>query len=92
MEWILYTTLPVIVISFYIVINMLRKHDKLEDIILEQEDIIISLYKRFDDTYNQMKTADQRGAFESDDEVGQVFSQLKGIVEDLKNDLEKEDE
>tara|TARA_R100001015_G_scaffold17132_1_gene9219 strand:+ start:5013 stop:5291 length:279 start_codon:yes stop_codon:yes gene_type:complete len=92
MEWILYTTLPVILISTYIIVNMLRKHDKLEDIVLEQEDIIINLYKRFDDAYTQMKSADQKGGFESDDEIGQVFSQLKGIIEDLKNDLEKKDE
>lgn len=34
-----------------------------------------------------MKAIDLRGSFEADDEVGSVFTELKGIVEKYKNEL-----
>ena len=34
-----------------------------------------------------MKDADIKGSFESDDEVGSAFTQLKTIVEELNNEI-----
>jgi hypothetical protein len=34
-----------------------------------------------------MKEIDLNGSFESDDEVGSVFTQLKDIVETYKNEI-----
>jgi HKD family nuclease len=36
---------------------------------------------------NEMKEIDIRGSFESDDEVGVVFGELKDLVEKYKNNL-----
>ena len=36
----------------------------------------------------QMKTADSKGGFESDDEVGQVFTSIKNIISLLEGELE----
>ena len=86
-------TLSILLVVFiYTTINLLRKNETLSDQILELDDIIINLYRRFDDALEQMRAADQKGGFESDDEIGQVFSQIKGIIEDLKKDLENENE
>ena len=35
----------------------------------------------------EMKQIDIRGSFESDDEVGVVFKELKGIIEKYQNNL-----
>ena len=86
-------TLCVLLVVFvYTTINLLRKNEKLSDQILELDDVMINVYRRFDDALEQMRAADQKGGFESDDEIGQVFSQIKGIIEDIKQDLESENE
>jgi hypothetical protein len=36
---------------------------------------------------NEMKEIDIRGSFESDDEVGVVFNELKDIIEKYKNNI-----
>ena len=86
------TLCVLLVVCIYTTINLLRKNEKLSDQILELDDVIINVYRRFDDALEQMRAADQKGGFESDDEIGQVFSQIKGIIEDIKQDLESENE
>tara|TARA_Y100000004_G_scaffold89856_1_gene100771 strand:- start:265 stop:543 length:279 start_codon:yes stop_codon:yes gene_type:complete len=86
------TLCVLLVVFIYTTINLLRKNEKLSDQILELDDVIINVYRRFDDALEQMRAADQKGGFESDDEIGQVFSQIKGIIEDIKQDLESENE
>jgi hypothetical protein len=34
-----------------------------------------------------MREIDIKGSFESDDEVGAVFTELKGIIETYKNEI-----
>ena len=36
---------------------------------------------------NEMREIDIKGSFESDDEVGSVFSQLKETIETYKNEI-----
>lgn len=86
------TLCVLLVVFIYTTINLLRKNEKLSDQILELDDVMINVYRRFDDALEQMRAADQKGGFESDDEIGQVFSQIKGIIEDIKQDLESENE
>jgi hypothetical protein len=42
---------------------------------------------RLESMLADMKAIDLRGSFEADDEVGSVFTELKGIVEKYKNEL-----
>ena len=65
-----------LVTSSYIIWNLVIKQEMLEDWI---EDFIQSVEKvNFD-----LKQADYRGSFESDDEVGAIFKQIKEIIKQL---------
>ena len=81
-----------LIVSIFININLLRKiekvDDELEDVSLTVEDLISTIRQ----AYQTIKTADSRGSFESDDEVGSVFKQIKSVITNLdsKYDLENE--
>ena len=42
---------------------------------------------RLESMLNEMRAIDLKGSFESDDEVGVVFTELKDIIEKYKNTL-----
>jgi len=60
--------------SLYVNYNLFRKLEVLEDEIESNLTIFKGIYKT-------MKDIDSTGAFESDDEVGSVFTDLKNVVE-----------
>jgi uncharacterized membrane protein len=60
--------------SLYVNYNLFRKLEVLEDEIENN----LTIFKGI---YNTMKEIDSTGAFQSDDEVGSVFTDLKEIVE-----------
>lgn len=73
-----------IIVSIFLFIrgiNLVKRTEMLEDILIEYD-------VRDDETkrvlammLEQMKEIDIRGSFESDDEVGGVFKQLKDLIE-----------
>jgi len=63
-----------LICSIYVNYNLFRKLEVLEDEIESNLNIFKGIYKT-------MKDIDSTGAFESDDEVGSVFADLKNIVE-----------
>jgi hypothetical protein len=60
--------------SLYVNYNLFRKLEVLEDEIENN----LTIFKGI---YTTMKEIDSTGAFESDDEVGSVFADLKEMVE-----------
>ena len=60
------------------------------DYIEKIENKMLDNYKKLSDAFSAMKTADSKGGFESDDEVGQVFNQLKVIIQELEKELKGE--
>jgi hypothetical protein len=58
----------------YAVWNLLQKLERYEDVIAENTDTYIQIL-------NAMKEIDSTGAFESDDEVGSTFTDLKNLIE-----------
>jgi hypothetical protein len=60
--------------SLYVNYNLFRKLEVLEDEIENN----LTIFKGI---YTTMKEIDSTGAFESDDEVGSVFTDLKEMVE-----------
>ena len=60
--------------------NLLRQNEQLEDDLVGT---ISGVVQTINEANEKMKQADLRGSFESDDEVGTVFTELKGIVTDL---------
>ena len=74
------------VILGYSTFNLMRKVENLEDNLLETEDEISDIKSKIKRTIDTMREIDQKGGFESDDEVGIVFDGLKEIVYGLEND------
>ena len=62
---------------------LIRKNNKLERIIAEQQQYIDAISIIIQDSENTIKELDNRGAFESDDEVGTFFRNIKQIQEVL---------
>ena len=60
--------------------NLLRQNEQLEDDLVGTINGVVQTITQAND---RMKQADIRGSFESDDEVGSVFTELKRIVEEL---------
>jgi len=62
---------------------LIRKNNKLERIVAEQQNYIDAISIIIQDSENTIRELDARGAFESDDEVGTFFRNLKEIQEVL---------
>tara|TARA_E500000081_G_C5910867_1_gene252003 strand:- start:22 stop:288 length:267 start_codon:yes stop_codon:yes gene_type:complete len=67
-------------VLLYGVRNLLKQNEQLEDTLSE---VVLNTAQTLTDALEEMKKADLRGSFESDDEVGSVFQQLKSIIEKL---------
>jgi hypothetical protein len=66
----------VIVISFFVIRNLLMKNEKLSDFIATQSDAINACDIK-------LKEIDARGIFESDDQIGWFFKAVKDIQASL---------
>ena len=55
-----------------------------EEYIQELEDMSQYMYNQINDTYNEMKKIDHKGAFAEDDEAGSPFTMLKNVVTNLE--------
>lgn len=62
---------------------LIRKNNKLERVLSEQQNYIDAISIIIQDSENTIRELDARGAFESDDEVGTFFRNLKEIQEVL---------
>ena len=71
------------VVGSYIIWNLMKKTERLEDWIEEYSQKII-------DTKKTMDLLDSEGKFESDDEIGTVFDGIKDAVNDLNKITEKD--
>ena len=56
----------------------------------EYENIILNINNTIETIKIQLKTIDDKGTFESDDEVGFFFTEIKQLSEDLENLFETE--
>ena len=68
-------------------INLVKQNEKLSDTIKDydarQDNTLITL----ENMLGEMKEIDLKGSFESDDEVGVVFSELKNTIESYKTKI-----
>jgi hypothetical protein len=79
----------IILTSGYVIWNLLKKVEKLEDVTSEQSELISTLTSnviKIDEVITQL---DSSGAFESDDEIGTFFEQIKNMRDTLLNNLDK---
>ena len=70
----------ILIILLYIVFNLLRKIGNVEDAYKDATTTNILLYETLEQTYSKMKEIDDKGIFESDDETGAVFKQLRDTL------------
>jgi hypothetical protein len=73
-----------VVILGYTTFNLLRKNERAEDIILQYNEYLTEFNKQIKFTSNRLKKIDARGTFESDDEVGWFFKQIKNLQEGIE--------
>jgi len=66
----------VITASFFVVRNLIKKNERLEDFITKQSEAITACDVR-------LKQLDQKGSFIADDEIGFFFKEVEKIQEAL---------
>lgn len=72
------------IVFLYTTINLLRKNEAHEDVVVEQEELISEIAKKVDESMARMKDIDKLGSFEADDETGYIFKNLYEVIEDLE--------
>jgi hypothetical protein len=68
-------------------INFVKQNEKLLDTINEYDSRQIDTQIKVESMLEKMREIDLKGSFESDDEVGAVFTQLKDIIETYKTQI-----
>ena len=80
--------LSVLVLALgYTTYNLLSKFEKQEDILAGYLDYLDKISRVIEVSDEKLKQIDSRGTFESDDEVGFFFQQIKGL-QDILNDFQ----
>ena len=72
-----------VVILGFTTFNLLRKNEKAEDILIGYLDYLDKMSKVIEVSDARLKKIDHRGTFQSDDEVGFFFDQIKKLQEIL---------
>ena len=84
---IIITILSVLVVILgFTTINLLRKNERAEDIVVGYLIYLEKISKIIEISDEKLKKIDYKGSFRSDDEVGFFFEQIKKI-QDILNDF-----
>ena len=67
----------------YIIWNLLRKNERQEDIINTQNEYIQTISTIMTESNKKIKEIDSKQIFQSDDEIGWFFTQIKVIQDKL---------
>jgi predicted PurR-regulated permease PerM len=68
-------------------INLVKQNEQLVDSIQVYDDRQTNTLITLQNMLGEMKEIDLKGSFESDDEVGVVFTELKNTIESYKNQI-----
>lgn len=77
--------LLIVVVLGFTTINLLRKNEKQEDILLGYLKYLDNISRVIEVSEEKMKQIDIKGSFEGDDEVGFFFKSIKQIQEILND-------
>ena len=75
----------IIVVLSFTTYNLLKKNEKCEDVIKSYENYMINLSNTIEFSNKKLKEVDAKGTFDSDDEIGFFFQQLKYLQEQLNS-------
>lgn len=62
-------------------INIVKQNELMEDLIKEYQNQQNKTQEVLENMLSQMREIDLKGSFESDDEVGATFTELKNLIE-----------
>jgi len=68
-------------------ISFVKQNEQLADIIKDYDDRQDNTLITLENMLAELRQIDLNGSFESDDEVGTVFSELKNTIESYKNQI-----
>jgi predicted PurR-regulated permease PerM len=85
MEFFILLALIIVAVIGYVIWNLLTKVEKLEKTIEAQENYILNFYDLVKTSEDKIKEIDSKQLFQSDDEVGFFFTNLKTIQEALSD-------
>ena len=68
-----------LMVGIYVVWNLLRKVERLEDTANQYADYIYNITDVIQEMYTRVRDIDKRGVFEADDEIGFFFTELKNL-------------
>lgn len=68
-------------VIFYIIWNLMRKNEKLEDALVKRDQYIDTMSTVISESNRKIKEIDSKQIFESDDEIGWFFKGIKEIQE-----------
>lgn len=72
-----------VVISAVAVRNLMIKVEKYEDIVQDQVGYLQSISKTITESQKHLQNLDERGVFQSDDELGYFFESMKAVQKEL---------
>ena len=73
----------IILILSYIIRNLMLKVEKYEDVTIDQTQYLQNISNLIGDSKKHLNKLDERGVFQSDDEVGYFFKQLQLVQKEL---------
>jgi hypothetical protein len=77
-------TILVVILGFT-TINLLRKNEKAEDIIVSYQEYINKIKEGINISEKRLNEIDQKGSFKSDDEIGWFFDEIVKLQKSLSN-------
>ena len=73
----------IFLILSYIIRNLLIKVEKYEDVTIDQTQYLQNISNLIGDSKKHLSKLDERGVFQSDDEVGTFSNNLKAVQDEL---------
>lgn len=75
--------LLLVIVSIYIIRNLLLKNERYEDTLAAYQNFISQFQRQVQESDRKLKEIDSKGLFDSDDEIGWFFTQLKEIQKNI---------
>ena len=72
-----------LIVSVVALRNLLIKVEKYEDVVQDQVQYLQNISKTITESQKHLQNLDERGVFQSDDEVGFFFESIKTVQEEL---------
>ena len=67
----------------YIIRNLMVKLEKYEDVTVDQTQYLQNISNIIGESNKHLQNLDEKGVFQSDDEVGEFFNQMKAVQDEL---------